>query len=177
MKPSSRNGVGWYLSRRALPNRTTSHYADRKPAEILGAVMFQTLSLQQIRSTLVSLSATGLVACGGSTEPAEAPIGVQEVPAAAAEMSPEEASGAEAPESSAATSPSAIPSPPDEPASSAPAEASASVESAEQAPTNSEAPAATPMEPAKPAPTKASAVKSHKKAAGGKGACGAGTCG
>src|SRR5450755_4495984 len=46
--------------------------------------MSQKLSFSSIAATLAALSASGLIACGGSTPPAESPADAKEVPAAAA---------------------------------------------------------------------------------------------
>lgn len=143
--------------------------------------MFHPLSFQQIRSLLAAMTATGLVACGGSTEPAESPIDVQEIPASAADGPADPsrpATGASEQFSTSATA-----------GESTPAVGNRTGTTAETAGPTAESPAepgrgigmvsvSTPKaEPPKAAGTKTGSGTGHKKAAGGKGACGAGTCG
>lgn len=121
--------------------------------------MNQALTLNQLKAALAVLSATGLVACGGSQEPAASPVEAKEVPAATTDAAP----AAAAPESTAAAAEAA-------PAAAAPAEAKAP-EAATPAPAAAEKPAA-----ADPAKDTKKATGAKQKAAGAKGGCGAGTC-
>lgn len=118
-----------------------------------------TISLNQFKATLALLSATGLVACGGSQEPAQSPVEANEVPAATTAAAPADA-GVGTKEAAAAEAPAAA------------GEAAADAPKAPEAATP--AAAEKPAEPAKPEPAKAASPK--KKAAGAKGGCGAGTC-
>ncbi|HEY4157614.1 MAG TPA: hypothetical protein VGM29_05935 [Polyangiaceae bacterium] len=120
--------------------------------------MSQKLSFHSIAATLAALSATGLLACGGATPPADSPADVKEVPAAAAADA--------TPPATDATSATAA-------SDAKPADAPAAAADAKPA----DAPAA--AADAKPADAKAAdkPKTGKKKAAGAKSGCGAGTCG
>ncbi|HEY2406263.1 MAG TPA: hypothetical protein VGI10_09680 [Polyangiaceae bacterium] len=125
--------------------------------------MSQKLSFHSIAATLAALSATGLLACGGATPPADSPADVKEVPAAAAADATPPATDA-----TSATAASDA-----KPADAKPADAPAAAADAKPA----DAPAA--AADAKPADAKAAdkPKTGKKKAAGAKSGCGAGTCG
>jgi hypothetical protein len=115
--------------------------------------MSQPLTYTSIFATLLTL---GAVACGGATPPAESPVEAKEVPAATESAPAETAADASAPADAA--KPAADAAAPVAPAADAPA---------------ATADAAKPADPKAPAAPAAA----HKKKAGAKAGCGAGTCG
>ena len=126
--------------------------------------MSQKLSFNSIAATLAVLSASGLVACGGSATPAaESPADAKEVPAAttssataAADQGPMK--DGVAPSEGASGGSVAPPSPP-------------------EAPKAPDAAAAAPAAPPAATPSEKPKATGKKKAAGAKAGCGAGTCG
>jgi hypothetical protein len=130
--------------------------------------MSQNLSFSSIAATLAVLSASGLVACAGSsTPPAESPVDAKEVPASttnlatAGDQGPGK-DGVSPSEGASGSTPTTTSAVADEPKPAADAAAAA--------------PAATPA-PAPAKDQKAAPAAPKKKHAGAKGGCGAGTCG
>ena len=120
--------------------------------------MSQPLTYTSILATLVTL---GAVACGGSAPPAESPVEAKEVPAATATETAPAAAASDASAPAADAKPADAAAAPAAPAADAPAAPAAAAD-------------------AKPADAKGAApapAGTHKKKAGAKAGCGAGTCG
>jgi hypothetical protein len=160
----ARVGPGW-CSGRITANFKNFKRADARPRHAKETrSMSQKLNFSSIAATLAALSASGLIACGGSAPPAASPADAKEVPAAAA---PVAAAPTDAPADAAKTADAPAPAAGDAPAAATPADPKAV---ASDAPTT--VPAAAPAK----TDDKPKAV-AKKKAAGAKAGCGAGTCG